>query len=298
MKKRRSQLNLRGYQVFEAVARHLSVTAAAAELGITQSAASHQLRKLADMLGEELVERRGRAVGLTEAGRTLAASLGSAFDLIEQSASAVVGGSRTMLRLGVYSSFAMAVMIPMLPEFFEKHPGFDLRLVMLHDPHDISGRIADVFITSEPVGVGYWSRRLFPEKLVPVVLTEAQARLDAPVPLITADVEPGLAGRDWEAFTVLNELDIATLRQGPLLCCTHYVLALEMVRAGMGAALVPDFMARPLLQSGALHRLPGRALPTGLNYSLQIKYERRNEPDILRFIAWLRAALQKRPFDI
>ncbi|MCJ8151778.1 LysR family transcriptional regulator [Shinella sedimenti] len=112
MKKRRTQLNLRGYQVFEAVARHKSVTAAADELGVTQSAASHQLRKLSQATGEKLIERRGRSISLTDAGRKLASSLESAFDLIEQSAASVVGGSRSMVRLGLYSSFAAGVKAP------------------------------------------------------------------------------------------------------------------------------------------------------------------------------------------
>ncbi|MDW4549722.1 LysR substrate-binding domain-containing protein [Defluviimonas sp. D31] len=294
MAKRRLQLNLRGFQVFEAVARHLSVTQAAEELGITQSAVSHQLRNLTDYLGEELFERQGRSIALTRAGARLAEALDGAFDLIEQSTAATIGLNRRMIRVALYSSFAAGWMIPVLPEFAARHPDIDLRLVMISDPPEISDRVADVFITSEPTRRGYWSQRLFPEYLVPVAAsTTCRDGFDRPVPLITSETDPVMVGADWEAFAALNGLDLPAIRDGAWLCCTHYLLALEMARAGMGAALVPDFMAFPALARSELRRLPGAALPTGQTYDLQIKYERRKEPDIQRLVAWIKDVVRR-----
>jgi len=77
--------NLRALQAFEAVARHSSITKAADELGVTQSAVSHQLRKLSDDIGERLVVKSGRQVILTEAGRRLGIALQAAFLQIDRS---------------------------------------------------------------------------------------------------------------------------------------------------------------------------------------------------------------------
>src|SRR5438105_2175961 len=54
---------------FEAAARHLSFTKAGAELFLTQSAVSRQIKELEDQLGVPLFHRRHRALVLTEAGQ-------------------------------------------------------------------------------------------------------------------------------------------------------------------------------------------------------------------------------------
>lgn len=294
MKKGRTILPLKGFQAFDAVARYLSVTDAAAELRVTQSAVSHQLRKLEETLGTQLVERRGRSISLTGSGRKLALSLNEAFDSIEQSATIALGGTHAMLRVGIYSSFATGWFMPALAQFSAAYPNIDIRLVMLYDPHEVSGRVADVFITSEPTAPGYSATRLLPETVIPVISKNSPPVSYATgLSLITAEVQPGLAGRDWEAFAVLNGIDMATLRTGRWVCCTHYIFSLEMVRAGMGAALLPDFMAHALLATGELRQLPGKPLPTGQSYEAHVKYERRNEPDIVHFIAWLRMTLRR-----
>lgn len=286
MVKKRRPLNLRGFQVFEAVARHRSITRAASELGITQSAVSHQLRNLADRTGEDLVERRGRAISLTEAGARLALSLGSAFDLIEQQVTSLEG-DRRIVRAGVYSSFATGWLIPRLSHFLDAHPDIDLRLVMLYDPHETSSRVADLFITSEPVEVGYTARRLFGEQLVPVSAATGPADFTSPIRLISAEAEIGLAGRAWEAFALLNDLDTSAIKSGDWLCCSHYILALEMVQSGLGAALLPDFMVARQLADGTLQRLPGIALPTGQSYEIHTAIERRQDPALGSFSTWL-----------
>ena len=69
--------NLRALHTFETVSRHLSVAAAAEELGVTQSAVSHQLRGLEADLGVILLHRGGtvRRAQVTEAGADLLASV-------------------------------------------------------------------------------------------------------------------------------------------------------------------------------------------------------------------------------
>ncbi len=287
MSKERRRINMRSFQIFEAVARHRSLTRAAEELGITQSAVSHQLRALTTRLGETLVERQGRTIRLAEAGERLARSLNAAFDLIEEQVT-VFEGDRKVVRVGAYSSFGASWLIPRLPQFSAAHPDVDLRVIMLYDPHEVSIRLADVFITSEALASGYSAKRLFSERLVPVVRADGPHDFTAPIRLISAEADIGIAGRAWEAFASLNALDIATIRSGEWLCCSHYVLALEMVLCGMGAALLPDFVATRLITEGRLRRLPGGVLPTGQSLEIHVPTARRNDPPIAAFSAWLR----------
>src|SRR5262249_50100979 len=62
---------LNGLRAFEAAARHLSLTKAAAELNVSPGAISHQIRGLEALLGVQLFERQVRAIVLTTAGKLL-----------------------------------------------------------------------------------------------------------------------------------------------------------------------------------------------------------------------------------
>lgn len=290
----RKKINLSGFQVFEAVFRHESITKASEELGVTQSAASHQVRKLAERLGEDLIRRSGRQIILTEAGARLGRSLRSAFDVIDQEIAAMEG-DRSVVRAGVYSSFGMSWLIPRLPRFQSAHPEVDLRLIMLYDPHEMSGSVADVFVTSEVVKPGYMTRRLFAEQLVPVVRIDQAADFAAPMRLISAEADPSIAGRAWEAFAALNDMDASSIRSGEWLCCSHYVFALEMALADMGAALLPDFVAAQEISAGRLQRMPGQALPTGQMYELHVPLNRRLDPPIVSFTSWLQDEVANDP---
>ena len=63
---------IRSLHDFESVARHQSLKLAAEELGVSQSAVSHQLRDLTRALGEQLFSRAGRGIALTPVGQRLA----------------------------------------------------------------------------------------------------------------------------------------------------------------------------------------------------------------------------------
>lgn len=190
------------------------------------------MRALTERLGEDLVQREGRTISLTGAGRRLALSLGAAFDIIEEHVTAFEG-HRQIVRVGAYSSFAASWLVPRMQAFMTVHPDIDLRIVMLYDPHEISSHLADIFITSEALVQGYVAKRLFSERLVPVISSDGPVDYSAPIRLISAEVEVGIAGRAWEAFFSLNALDIADVKSGEWLCCSHYILALEMALAGL-----------------------------------------------------------------
>ncbi len=68
---------------FEAAARLGSFSLAAAELGLSQSAVSHQIRLLEDRIGQPLFRRVGRTVLLTDAGRDYQRSVRRSLDLLE-----------------------------------------------------------------------------------------------------------------------------------------------------------------------------------------------------------------------
>src|SRR5215831_18894389 len=70
---------LTALRYFEAAARHGSLTKAAAELNVTHSAISHQIKALEAWMGVPLFRRLNRSLQLTEAGQSLLPPLSDAF---------------------------------------------------------------------------------------------------------------------------------------------------------------------------------------------------------------------------
>ena len=93
-------------RAFEAAARHLSYTRAAAELAITQSAVSRHIRTLEADFGCRLFEREGRGLRLTEPGRLLLPGLQQGFAALE-GACASLRSEEGVLRLKAPSTLTM-----------------------------------------------------------------------------------------------------------------------------------------------------------------------------------------------
>jgi LysR family glycine cleavage system transcriptional activator len=286
---------MRALQAFEAASRHLSVSKAANELGVTQSAVSHQLRLLSEKIGETLVVKAGRNVALTEAGRRLALRLHSAFTQIDRSVAEIVGTERDVLRLAVCSSFAPGWLIGRLPSFYRANPGIDLQLRMYARDPALTDDVADAFVTTFPSEKGFWSMKLRAELLVPVGVPALVRTPKKAMPLITTTVDPARLGGDWAAYCETAGLSLDELRTGPWLQVTHYVLALEMARHGMGAALVPDFLAEKDVASGLLMQFWKPVLPTHEDYHLCVKTSRREEPALRALAGWFRRQMARTP---
>src|SRR5690554_2765049 len=116
---------LKALPVFEAVARLNSFSYAAQELHISQSAVSHHIRQLEDYLGEPLFLRGGRRIALTDEGHQYFEQIGSALSQIERASEQLQGNEETLIRLAVYSSFAVSWLIPRMHRLQRLHPQLD-----------------------------------------------------------------------------------------------------------------------------------------------------------------------------
>lgn len=116
-------------QVFAAVARHLSFTAAARELHLTQPAVTMQVKELERICGAPLFERMGRRIYLTEAGRNVAAGAAGVAEALretQEKLDALHGLKKGLLKLGTVSTakyFAPAL----IAAFTDIHPGVTVR---------------------------------------------------------------------------------------------------------------------------------------------------------------------------
>jgi LysR family transcriptional regulator, glycine cleavage system transcriptional activator len=115
---------------FDAVARHRSFTRAADELGVTQSAVSHQVRRLEEFLGVQLLKRLNPGVELSDDGAKLQGELATLLDGIaglEPSLRRRPG--RQTLRLGAGSSLAAWWLVRRLRTFRALHSEIEIDFV-------------------------------------------------------------------------------------------------------------------------------------------------------------------------
>src|SRR5919107_4323504 len=127
-------------RVIDAVRRHGSVTAAAKELLYTQPSISHQLSRLETQLGAQLIQRVGRGIRLTPAGRLLAdraAEIIGRIDAAGAELSAHVGLTAGRVRVAAFASAIGSVVPAAAAALAGRHPGLEVRLTDTHPPEAI-----------------------------------------------------------------------------------------------------------------------------------------------------------------
>lgn len=108
---------LAAVRVFEAAARHENVTAAAAELGMTQAAVSYQVKLLKERPGVALLRREKRRVLRTDAGQRVAGPVGRAFDAIDGAFAGLRAEDEALLTISTSSTFANTWLVSRLGTF-------------------------------------------------------------------------------------------------------------------------------------------------------------------------------------
>ncbi|MBU1176289.1 MAG: LysR family transcriptional regulator [Alphaproteobacteria bacterium] len=136
--------SLKALKAFDAVARLGSFVAAAAELKVTPSAISHQIRALENQLGVRLLERANRAVYLTDIGRSFSERVVVGFNELEAASLAIERAPRReMLTIHSAPSLAQQWLMPRLRSFQEANPTLDVRLNASPTPVNLLAYEAD-----------------------------------------------------------------------------------------------------------------------------------------------------------
>lgn len=169
-------INLHQLRIFYVTAEHMSFTAAAERLYMTQPAVSMQVKALEKQLGVKLFERVSNQLALTEIGRALfqsAAAVLHAEDVALQVLEEMKGTSKGRLTLGTNTTGGMYVLPPILRAFKENHPAF--HIVLQIDATDriadrIAQNIVDIGFVGGPLQDGRFSTEtIFQDELVPIV---------------------------------------------------------------------------------------------------------------------------------
>jgi LysR family glycine cleavage system transcriptional activator len=142
---------LSALRAFEAVTRLGSVKDAAAELSLTASAVSHQLRNLEEFVGQPLLLRRSQALELTSAGALLAGYAQRGFRELRRGFVALrADEDASVLRVSVTPLFATELLVPNLFDFERRHPEVEMRLEMTQSLADFDVEPVDAAIRIGP----------------------------------------------------------------------------------------------------------------------------------------------------
>jgi DNA-binding transcriptional LysR family regulator len=291
----RRWLPLNALRAFEAVGRHLSFTAAANALSVSQSAVSRHVIALEGLLGTPLFERRPGAFALTEAGAALFPAVRKSFDRIEQALNDIItegGATARTLRLQLPASFAQLLAVPMLREFRGVCPDV---ILDIESPRDVGlpSRDADAaVIYAKPQVSERVADLLWMERLVPMCHPEVAARAagDGPAAflagaeLLHGKLEGEPRHKLWQML--IRQMGAAVEVERGLVFDTA-ALAAQYALSGEGVALLDPRLFGAELQAGRLVAPLEVALESGYGYYLTVHPEDLADPAIARLRSWM-----------
>lgn len=276
---------------FDAAARHLSFTRAAAELSLTQSAVSRHVQGLEELLEVPLFRRVGRNIVLTDIGRMYQAELALGLQRIRNASLQAVAyrGGGGSFHLAALPTFAAKWLLPRLNRFYAKHPE---KIIHVHSrigkfDLDLAG-IDAVIGVGDGVWPGLIAHRLRGEKVLPVISPALASKSQMRQPSdVTKHLLLQVAARPdtWRQWFAAQNLPFSSMQLGPQFELTSHLI--QAVASGIGVGLLPDFLVAEELASGTLELAFDLPVETGAGYYLFVAPDKMNHPPIAAFVQWL-----------
>jgi LysR family transcriptional regulator, glycine cleavage system transcriptional activator len=283
---------LNALRAFEAAARHLSFTAAASELNVTQAAISHQIKALEERLGLKLFRRVGRGLLLSDAAQAYLTEIGAAFDRIAGATQRLhQHDAAGVLSATVLPSFAAKWLLPRLGRFRAAHPEIDLRISSSVEQVDLAREDFDIALRA---GSG-----VYPGMRADLILTEnffpvcSPALLSGPRPLrVPADLRAHTLLHDeprdlWQLWLKMVGIADIDATRGPGFSDSGMVI--QAAIEGQGIAIAKGTLAGDDLKAGRLVRPFDQSLPANYSYWLVCPEASAERPKIVAFRDWLLA---------
>jgi DNA-binding transcriptional LysR family regulator len=262
-------ITLRQLKTFDAVARHASISRAAAELHLTQPAVSMQVKQLEDQIGLALTDQIGKRLCLTEAGlelRTHCAKISTQILDLNAAMDQFRGLERGVLRLAVVST-AIYFLPKLIAKFTLQHPGVRMSLQVVNRDAVLSAladNLADLAITGQPPDTSDSEAEYFMDNPLVVIASPAHplasekaialGRLEGETLLLR---EPGSGTRAMiERHFAAHKL---AYRPGCELSSNEALK--QAVQAGLGIGIVPAQTIELELETGRLIVLPVEGFP-------------------------------------
>lgn len=271
---------------FEAVARLGSITLAAAELHVTHSAISQQIKLLEDLLGVALFTREGRGLRLSEDGRLYALQIRIGLGEITEATRLVRARPRVdEVVVAVLPSFGLHWLLPRLPRFYARHPHYRVSLRASLDIQDLRQGLVDIGVR---MGQGGWEglaqKRLFDDELVVVASPSFNG---GRLPQTPQDIVTGPIVRTVESW--LGWCSVAGVEEpgNAGLWINDSNLVMEAVRLGLGVALERRSLVHGALQRGELVQLTDIRVPYAYPHWLVWPQRESSQRKQQEFTTWI-----------
>jgi LysR family transcriptional regulator, glycine cleavage system transcriptional activator len=290
--------SLNGLRAFEAAARHLSFTLAASELNVTQTAISHQIRRLEEELGIRLFVRQNRALALTPEARDYLPGVRAAFNDLRLATDRLLRkDDDKVLTVSTLASLAAKWLLPRLTDFQEHHPGIDVRITTSTSLVDFQRDNVDAAIR---YGRGQWpglrADWLMADELFPVCspsLLHGGKPLRSPEDLKSHMLlhTSNANSDDWRLWLTAAGLPADIARQ-PGITFDMIFMTIQAAIDGIGVAMGRTSYVRDDIAKGRLVVPFKIALPADAGFYLVAPEGRREAPKLAAFREWMIAATQ------
>src|SRR5882757_808478 len=293
--------SLNGLRAFEAAARHMSFTVAASELNVTQTAISHQIRRLEEELGVRLFIRQNRSLSLTSEAAEYLPGVRAAFNDLRLATDRLLRRDDDhVLTVSTLASFAAKWLLPRLAAFQDAHPGIDVRITTSTSLVDFQRDKVDAAIR---YGRGQWSGLradwLTADELFPVCspsLLQGSKPLHCPedlrdhVLLHTSNTNSD----DWRLWLTAAGLPTDISKQ-PGVTFDLVFVTIQAAIDGIGVAMGRTSYVKDDIAKGRLVVPFTIALPADAGFYLVSPQGRADSPKLAAFRSWLGTAAHATP---
>ena len=305
------RIELADLRVFLTIMRTRSFKAAAIQLGLTPSAASHAMRRLEERLGAKLLNRSSRAVAPTDTGLALAARLEEGFDTIGHALAdidAPGAGRFGELRINVFADAAHLMIAPALPAFARRCPDVKLTVVVEDRPIDIVAEGYDA-------GIRYGD--YVPEDMIAVALSGPQRWVVAGSPDYLARRGEPLRLEDLAGHSCLQlllgdnssyrwELNSSEAGQAPvkrgirvpgLITINNTAATIAAAKAGVGLAYLLESRIAAEIGDGSLRVVLGAHAAEGEPFHMYYSSRRHKHPALRTLVDIIRGQQMLAPLQ-
>jgi LysR family transcriptional regulator, glycine cleavage system transcriptional activator len=282
---------------FVAVGRRMSITLAAEDLFLTQSAVSRQIIALEEALGVRLLNRGYRSIRFTAEGERFFRVADSALQQLQDGVNALAAGrDRQPVTITATIGVSGLWIMPRLGGFQQRHPDIDVRVAASNKVMDLRTQSADIAIRyCAPANAPPGSLRLFGEAVAPVADPSLGVRqLDAESLARQVLIEYDDSNRPWLQWADrLHSMGLSAIKPKGVLRYNQYDQAIRAALEGQGIALGRIALIEPLLSQGRLVAVGGADADHARGYAYWlVQADSTPRDDVQVVLDWIKAEAQ------
>lgn len=274
-----------------------SLSAAARSTKMSLAAVSRQVKSLEEELGVSLLARTTRSVRLTDEGRRFFEHASRLVRDADAAFASVRPDGAVAGRVVVSASVTLGVLriVPSLPKLFAAHPRLDVELRLEDRATDLVGEGVDIAVRagmSLPDTTSLVAHPLARFERFVVASPAYLRREGTPRNVAALASHHAVVGIDSRgSWTFAEDGESRSVEVAPRLRVGTLVAIREAAVAGVGVAILPDFVAGDAIASGALRRILPRAELSAVSAHALHRVEQRGTPRVDAVLAYLRACL-------